>query len=95
MKAPRAVRSVKFSAEPMDIVAFAEHEQAFHLVDARNFGRRQTLHASSSSTGISGMAFTDSVRPCHHSPPLPPRRRPEVAFAAYAVSSRAGVRLHF
>eukprot|EP00892_Ulva_mutabilis_P003678 jgi/Ulvmu1/1682/UM115_0011.1 len=60
MVAPRAVRSVKFSAEPMDIVAFAEHEQAFHLVDARNFGRRQTLHASAASSGISGMAFADS-----------------------------------
>lgn len=64
MKAPRAVRSVKFSAEPMDIVSFAEHEQAVHLVDARDFGSCQTLHAASTSSGISGMTFADSVR--HH-----------------------------
>lgn len=72
MKAPRAVRSVKFSAEPMDILAFAEHEQAVHLVDARDFGRRQTLHAAPSSCGVLGMAFADHVRRFPLFPFLPP-----------------------
>ena len=57
----RAIRSVKYSSEPNDLLAFGEHEQAFHLVDARNYAARQTLHVSVSSVGISGMAFDATV----------------------------------
>lgn len=58
----RAIRSVKYSSEPNDLLAFGEHEQSFHLVDARNYSARQTLQVSVSSIGISGMAFDATVR---------------------------------
>jgi hypothetical protein len=61
-QAPRAVRCVKFSSEPVDLMSFAEHDKSFHLVDARCFGARQTVNASAASVGISGLAFSAEVR---------------------------------
>jgi hypothetical protein len=60
----RAARSVKFSAAPVDLLAFAEHEQTFYVVDARNYSARQTLQACPGNVGISGMAFNPEVRVC-------------------------------
>jgi Uncharacterised protein domain (DUF2415) len=60
-EAPDAVRCVKFSADPVDLLAYAEHERSVHVVDARKFSARQTLHAASASVGLSGLAFTPEV----------------------------------
>jgi hypothetical protein len=56
------VRSVKFSSDPVDLLAYAEHEQKFHVLDSRNYRCQQTLVACSEHQGISGMAFSPEVR---------------------------------
>ena len=55
-----ACRSLKFSRGPVDLLAFAEHEENIHLVDARTFATRQTIRVGSpgmDSSNISGIAF--------------------------------------
>jgi hypothetical protein len=48
---------------PVDLLAFAEHDSAFHVVDARKYRIRQTIrHSDNQSAGISGMAFAPGVR---------------------------------
>jgi Uncharacterised protein domain (DUF2415) len=56
-----AVRTVKFSAEPVDLMAFAEHDNTFHVVDARKFNTRQSVRTSDTSIGISGVTFAPKV----------------------------------
>jgi methyl coenzyme M reductase alpha subunit len=56
-----AVRTVKFSAEPVDLMAFAEHDNTFHVVDARKFNTRQSVRTSDASIGISGVTFAPKV----------------------------------
>jgi len=57
-----AVRSVKFSSSPMDLLAFAEQEGRAHLVDTRMLDKKQVLKlpASGASTRenmVAGMHF--------------------------------------
>ena len=55
-----ACRSLKFSRGPVDLLAFAEHEENIHLVDARTFATWQTIRVGSpgvDSSNISGIAF--------------------------------------
>ena len=63
-QADDAVRCVKFSADPVGLLAYAEHESAVHIVDARRYGARQVLAAAPTGVGISGLAFTPEVRGC-------------------------------
>lgn len=60
--APRAVRSVKFSAQSVDLLAYAEHDANAHLVDTRRWGARQSLAVTAPHVGVSGIAFTPDVR---------------------------------
>ena len=60
--APSAVRNVKFTAAPVDLLAYAEHEGTFSVVDARAWQARQVVHAAGSNVGISGMTFSPEVR---------------------------------
>ena len=60
-KANQAVRTVKFSNDRVDLLAYAEHNQAFHMVDARRYDARQTVQACSQNQGISGITFCPEV----------------------------------
>lgn len=62
-KVDQAVRSVKFSGAPVDLLAFAENESTFHVVDARKYRLRHSArHVDNQSAGISGLAFCHGVR---------------------------------
>lgn len=49
LHASRAVRSVKFSPVPLDLLAFSEHRGFVHLVDCRMWSRRQIIQAQEDS----------------------------------------------
>lgn len=53
-------RAVKFSAGPVDLLAFTEHDTAFHLVDSRMYGTQQVVQiaAPEVEADISGLAFS-------------------------------------
>lgn len=53
---------MKFSNDRVDLLAYAEHNQAFHIVDARRYDTRQTVQACSQNQGISGITFCPEVR---------------------------------
>ena len=55
------MRTVKFSNDRVDLLAYAEHNQAFHMVDARRYDARQTVQACSQNQGISGITFCPEV----------------------------------
>eukprot|EP00803_Ostreobium_quekettii_P009927 evm.model.scf_862.7 EVM.evm.TU.scf_862.7 scf_862:60699-61708(-) len=51
-------RSVKFSAAPMDLMAFAEETDVVHLVDTRKWSQQQLLRVQGTTDmDISGVCF--------------------------------------
>lgn len=49
-----AARCVKFSPQPLDLLAFTEHRNYLHIVDCRMWESRQTIKACSSNSDSGG-----------------------------------------
>lgn len=59
----QACRNIKFSAAPMDLLAFTEEKRYCHLIDARKMSQRQLLCIDPNiGHDISGLAFSPNVR---------------------------------
>lgn len=59
----QSVRALKFTKEGgLDLLAFSEHGGCVHIVDTRDYAKKQSVRITGPENAISGMTFTPSNR---------------------------------